>query len=284
MIPVVIFTLFNKNKNKVICFMRGKIGEDLESLGHGFLSWFCIKIEKQLLRICDAVFCNGKDTALYVKQKLERNSIVLPNGVDFGRFANPKLEEENEWIRKIKGLKEQKYKIIVTVATLRDVKGIKYLIEAASYLQQENNGVNYRIIFVGKGDPTAYRVYGKNLGVEDNLLFVGEQKTVPSFLCLADVAVAISGGGGVSQAAVEMMAAGKPVIAWNNLTYSQLITHGKTGHLVKDRDSKALADGIEFIINNPDYAFTLSENAQKEASNYDWSVIADQFIKEFTKV
>lgn len=274
--PVILEQLMTGHKRKVVCSMRGRVGADLDELGHKTLAQLFRRIEYYALGHADVIVSNGVDTALYVRD-LGKDSVVLPNGVDFHRFAFPDAATaRNPVFDQLSALKDSGSKIIMTVATLRDVKGIRYLIEAASHLQSIYSE-RFTVVLVGKGDPSAYALFASQLGVAQRVFFAGEQRDVPAFLHLADIAVAISGGGGVSNAALEMMAARRPVIAWDNLTYSQLITHTVSGHLVEDRNASALAEGIDWLLQNPEYADHLARNAQSAAANYDWPIIAMRF-------
>jgi len=280
MLPLVLFRCLG-GRTPITCSVRGRIGEDLKGLNRPVLAWIYTQLEKAVLSFAAQLVSNGEDTAAYVWRDLGRETEVIPNGVDFARFASSNshpCQEENPRIAELVRLRQQKVARIMTVATLRDVKGIGFLIEAAAHLQKEFDGP-FKVIFVGKGDPSAYQEYAARLGAAERVMFVGEQKDVASFLRLADVTVAMFGGGGVIHAVLEMMAAGKPIVAWDNLTYSQILTHGASGHLVKDRDSLALARGILTLLRDAEYAASLAKSAQQVAKKYDWQIIAEKFLE-----
>ncbi len=280
MLPLILFRCFG-GRNSISCSVRGKIGADLREMKRPILAWLYAKAEKIVLGFADQVISNGEDTAAYLRNELGIDSKVLPNGVDFERFVKADTSSgswEDPWIDELLKLRQEKVAIVMTVATLRDVKGIRFLIEAAAQLQKEFDRP-FKVIFVGKGDPSVYQEYAARLGAAERVMFVGEQKDVASFLRLADVTVAMFGGGGVIHAVLEMMAAGKPIVAWDNLTYSQVLTHGVSGHLEKDRDSVALARGILSLLTDPEYASSLGKNAQEVARRYDWQIIANRFLE-----
>ena len=281
MLPLILFRCFG-GRNSISCSVRGMVGTELREMKKPILAWLYTKTEKIVLGFADQVISNGEDTAASLRNELGLDSKVSPNGVDFEKFVgtNPSSGSwENHWIDKLMKLRHEKVAIVMTVATLRGVKGIRFLIQASAHLQKEFAGP-FKVIFVGKGDPSAYQEYAAGLGVAERVMFVGEQKAVASFLRLADVAVPISGVGGVSHALLEKMAAGKPIVAWDNLTYSQVLTHGVSGHLVKERDSVALAHGILCLLRDREYASSLGKAAQEVARGYDWRVIADRFPRD----
>ncbi|MCE5322974.1 glycosyltransferase family 4 protein [bacterium] len=267
-----------RRTQRVLCSVRGRIGLDLEAMGHPLVARIYKSIEKFLLRYSDAVHSNGRDTADYLLNELGVESTVVSNGVNYNQFAHPQPIFGNNTLCDIEKQRLSGIRFVATVATLRDVKGIRYIIEAAAVLK-EKYANSVRFAFIGKGDPTAYKEYAHSLGVEDMMFFAGEQKEVSAFLQQIDVCVAVSGGGGVSNAAIEMMAAGKAIVAWNNMTYSQLLEHDQTGCLVDEWNSQSLAAGIETLLDDPCRAGRLGKNAQTKAADYDWSKIASAFLE-----
>lgn len=280
-LPLVVARLFGL-QGRTICFVRGKVGDDLLEgyFGTGWhlriLSVGYEFIEKIILKSVHEVISNGCDTSEYLQRQYRIKTKVFPNGVDYVRFTTPPLAECKS-LELVRQLRDNDRSIIVTVGTLRDVKGIRYLLEAGSILKHQEGKSRFTMVFVGKGDPVRYQKLAADFGITDSVFFAGEQSCVPSFLALADVLVAVSGGGGVSNAAVEMMCSGKAIVAWDNLTYSQLITNNFSGYLVAERDSRALAKGIAYAIENRSLSAIVGRNAQEIAKNYDWDNVLDRF-------
>ncbi len=78
--------------------------------------------------------------------------------------------------------------------------------------------------------------------------------------------------------ALEAMAAGTPIIAWDNYTYTQILKHDYSAYLVKSWDSISLGEGIAYLLNNGDFSH-LRINAQKEAKKYDSEALSNRFHK-----
>jgi len=270
--------------NGIIGYVRGRVGEDLRCGGRPSIARVYVGIERYLLKHAERIICNGADTAAYVKRDCGLKCTVVPNGVDCHHFSSETGDAAgdggNAWLNRLRQFKRDGCRIVLSVATLRDVKGIKFLIKAAAHLHREWRGDNaLKIVFVGKGDPAEFRAYGESLGVDGHLVFTGEQKDIASFLWLADIGVAISGGGGISHALLEMMAAGVPIVAWNSLTYSQVLAHGVSGYLVTEMNSMALAEGIRALADEPELARRLGEEAQRTALKYDWTITTEAFLR-----
>jgi len=257
---------------RVACSVRGRAAWEL-SLRSPWARPLLRRLERRTLEQCDAVLSNGLDTQAYL-QSLGIPSVVVPNGVDLERFAGAVGDvPETEHLREMRA---DGTGIIMMVATLRGVKGTYALLEAATRLEEA--GRRFAIVFVGKGEQQRYRRKARALGVEDSVLFAGEQRNVPAFLALADVSVNLSGGGGMSMATLESMAAGKAVVAWDTPVYTQLIEHGRSGLLVREGDGEALSGQLSRLLDDRDLRETLGRAARARARDYDWDAVTTRLL------
>lgn len=70
--------------------------------------------------------------------------------------------------------------------------------------------------------------------------------------------------------AIEAMAFGKPVIACTDGGgYRELVEHGKTG-LIVEPTARAIAEAIQFLIDNPEKLRELSDNAYEKSREFSW--------------
>jgi glycosyltransferase involved in cell wall biosynthesis len=236
-----------------------------------FFSW----LEKRSLMRADVVLANGYDT----HDELQARGIpstVIPNGVDWERFASDqKLVAET---RELRELKEGGRAIVMMVGTLWWGKGVDSLLQAANRMVRDGCS-DFQVVFVGKGRQDRYRREVRKLDLQDRVTFAGEQKDVPAFLHLADVSVNLSGGLGMSMAALEAMAAGRAVAAWDSAIYRQLIRHGQSGILVEEGNVEALAHELAHLINEPGRRDALGRAAQAEAKRYEWRRVAERLME-----
>lgn len=79
-------------------------------------------------------------------------------------------------------------------------------------------------------------------------------------------------------AALEAMAAGKAIVAWNSQIYQQLITHMHSGFLAEDENLEELANGVDLLLTDRSLATRLGKNAQSSSKQYDWEIIADKLL------
>ena len=258
-------------KKKVIISVRGKSPLEL-STTLPYLKPFVYGIEKKVLRSADEIWANGFDTANYVKQATGRASQVIPNGVDFAAFVKAGTKKRDNSLEVV----------VMSVATLRRIKGIPQIINSIPKIK-ENTGKSFKVVFAGFGNPKKYIRHLKKMGCGQYANFVGMKPSV-EIIGSADIVACLSGGAGMSMSALEAMAAGKAIVAWNSPIYKQLLEHGKSALFVPEGNVDELARSISGLIENPNLRYRLGEEAQKEARNYDWRKVCDKIKQELIKV
>jgi len=270
--------LLKKKGFKYLCCVRGQYAYESVQKCFWFKNiWFKLfrKVEVETLKKAEKVFLNGKDTKENLKKYLNSQIVkkfkILPNGVNFKEFAEAKITNPLN-------IEED---IIMTVATLRDIKGIPKIIKSIPYVARNNK--NTKFIFVGKGNQQPYIKLAKRLNVLKYIEFLGERIDITNLLKQAKIALTISGGSGLAHSTLEALASGTIVIGLDNLTYSQIIENGKNGFLVRENDSKELGKKINYILKNYERLEPIKNNAVKSAQKYDWSNIVEQLISEINE-
>jgi glycosyltransferase involved in cell wall biosynthesis len=146
--------------------------------------------------------------------------------------------------------------VILCVANLRAYKGHRYLLDAAARLQER--GLPCTLALVGEGaEREGLQHQAEMLGLD--VRFLGARTDIAALLARADVAVLPSLTEGMSNAVMEAMAAGRPVVATDVGGTAELI-EGR-GVLVPPADADALAAGLERVLRDPAGARTLAEAA-----------------------
>lgn len=171
----------------------------------------------------------------------------VPTGIDLNRFE----PLNREGCRTALGL-EATTNLIGIVATLRDWKGHSYLFEAMQILSARHPELQLLVIGDGPYEPTL-RAKVMSLGLQQRVRFVGRQENIPEWLGALDLFVLPSyGDEGVPQAIIQAMACGLPVISTPIGSISEAVISNITGVLVAPRDSIALAEAMENLINQPE--------------------------------
>jgi glycosyltransferase involved in cell wall biosynthesis len=129
------------------------------------------------------------------------------------------------------------------LGALEERKGHRYLLEAAALLKARGLRVRYEI--AGQGRRRAgLEAEVARLGLDEQVRFLGFVTDTAEFLAGVDLLVMPSLQEGLGVAALEAMAAGRPVVASRVGGLAESVLDGTTGLLVPPRDPAALAEAI----------------------------------------
>jgi len=137
--------------------------------------------------------------------------------------------------------------VVGLVATLRPVKGVDCLIEAATLLEP-----SIQFVIVGDGPlRTTLEQQAQILGLEERVHFLGYQPDPISIIPTFDVGVLSSYSEGFPRTVLEYMACGRPVVATLVGGVPECVVDGETGYLVEPGSPTALAEAIRALLYNP---------------------------------
>jgi sugar transferase (PEP-CTERM/EpsH1 system associated) len=172
---------------------------------------------------------------------------TIHNGVDTRRFQ----PGDPSAARRALGLPAD-CPIAGTVGRLDPVKDQAGLIRAFALATRERPAL---LVIAGEGPCRAeLETLTRSLGLEERVRLLGERDDVPTLLQALDCFVLPSLGEGISNAILEAMAAGLPVIATLVGGNGELVQGGVTGTLVEPRDAEALAGALAAYFRDPDLA------------------------------
>jgi glycosyltransferase involved in cell wall biosynthesis len=154
--------------------------------------------------------------------------------------------------------------LVAHVGNIRPGKGHDVLIDAVAHLHQRMPSVKFVSIGGEKypGDLDRVRNGAIQAGLEDHLRFMGRRPDALGFVAAADIFVNPSSVEGLPVAILEAMALGRPVVAAAAGGVPGIVKDGETGILVEPNEPKALAAGIEKLLNDPFLAERLGQAAQ----------------------
>ncbi len=105
---------------------------------------------------------------------------------------------------------------------------------------------------VGRGELEAsLKAQVEQLGIAENIRFLGMRADVPRLLSVLDAFVLPSLSEGLSLALLEAMASGKPVVATAVGGTPELVDQGQTGFLVSSEDAGSLAIKLIELLQDP---------------------------------
>ena len=157
--------------------------------------------------------------------------------------------------------------ILTTVANLIPYKGHADLLTAlgdvALTMPQP-----WHLICVGRdqGHGQALREQVAKLGLDKNVHFLGERNDIPELLKAADIGVLSSHEEGFSNAVIEGLAAGLPMIVTDVGGNAEAVTNGETGLVVPAHNPSALGSAILQLASNAQLRSRMAEAAHVRAT------------------
>ena len=195
---------------------------------------------------------------------------VIPNGIDFRRFAEadplPELRHGS--------------KNILFVGRKDERKGLRYLLEAFALLLESRRDLRLIVVGPGRPDPIcASLIENLNRQGRDVARLVGavSDGDLPRYYASADVFCSpATGGESFGIVLLEAMAAGAPVVASNIAGYRDVVSHESNGLLASPRDPASIAAAIARVIDESGLAQRLSGAGKQVAQHHRWQRIATE--------
>jgi glycosyltransferase involved in cell wall biosynthesis len=157
--------------------------------------------------------------------------------------------------------------MVTTIGRLESQKGHHLLLQAAQQVLAHK--VNVRVRFVGQGPLEAQlRSQAQELGIADQVEFTGLRRDIPAILAQSDIFVMPSLWEGLSIAAIEAMAAARPLILSDVGGNRELIADGQEGLLIPRNDSDALAQALLTLLRSPELRAALGRQARARARRH----------------
>lgn len=176
-----------------------------------------------------------------------RKIVVIHNGCDVQRFT-PRHSAPAS-LRPVLGF-AQSDPVLVVVGRLEPQKGHRILFEALPAILCDFPAA--RVVCVGEGTlRSELERQVETAGLRGAVRFVGHQANVADWLALADLSVLPSFYEGLPLAAIESLAAGRPMVATAVDGTVEVVVDGETGLTVPPGDPAQLARAIRDLLGDP---------------------------------
>ncbi len=194
-----------------------------------------------------------KQMVIQKEEVSERKIQVIYNGVELPASVDSLITQKDSL-----GLTPTD-KIVLHTANLRPIKGHVYLIEA--FAQVLKQYPQTKLVLVGKDELNGkIQNLAERLKIKDKVLFLGQRNDVQSLIPLADICVLPSLSEGMSNAILEYMACGKPVIATKVGGNPELIIDGFNGLLVDKENTTQIANALLSLLQDPQKSKIMGKN------------------------
>jgi N-acetyl-alpha-D-glucosaminyl L-malate synthase BshA len=145
-------------------------------------------------------------------------------------FINPDVYDRRKHATTIRDQVPAGRKVLMHISNFRPVKRVEDVVDIFARIRQS---VRARLVLVGDGPerPRALE-HAEELGVRDDVLFLGKHASVDELLACADVFLLPSSSESFGLAALEAMACGAPVVATRTGGLPEVVEHGVSGYLL----------------------------------------------------
>jgi len=192
---------------------------------------------------------------------------VIPNGVD----TDVLCPGPRAGVLRAVGVPDGAF-VIGTVGRLDPIKGHVHLLGAAAEVVTKHPRCHF--VFVGQGPAgDALAEQASALGLNGHVHFLGARNDIPQLLREMDIFVLPSLSEGMSNALLEAMATGLPIVATRVGGSTELVKDGISGLLVDAGDSDALGHMLALLLADADLGRRLGQAARRRVSR-DFSIQA----------
>jgi glycosyltransferase involved in cell wall biosynthesis len=223
------------------------------------------------LYFSDQILSNS-EAGLYAYRINSSKAKVIYNGLHPGRFDQPFDSME---IRKEIGITDKF--VVIMVASFTDYKDYNLFVNVAKGIAEIRNDTK----FVAIGDGPQRILIQKRIEDEkiNNVLLLGQQKKVEKFIAASDIGLMCTYSEGISNAIIEYMALGKPVICTDLYGgRKEIVIDGKTGYCI-DRNVEQTVSAINNLLNDETLRLLMgSIGRERINSNFSFDKFGNEFV------
>lgn len=188
--------------------------------------------------------------------------VTVYNGIE-DCWAGPIARSD---VRISLGLSDQDL-VVMTVANIRQIKGIDLLVKAAARLK--DRFPNMRFLVVGSVNEPEHMYELQKLVAQNQLdqqfRFIGPREDVPALLDASDMFVLPSRSEGFSNALVEAMLCRLPCVATDVGGNAEALRDGVNGYLVPNESVERIAEAIALLLEDSELRNRMGDASRRIA-------------------
>jgi N-acetyl-alpha-D-glucosaminyl L-malate synthase BshA len=221
-----------------------------------------------------AVSNNLRDET-YKTFTIEKEIEVIYNFVDVQRFNRKPIDAFKKVIA------PNGERILLHASNFRKLKRVQDVVKIFYEVQKE---IPSKLLFVGDGpERQTAEELSRNLGVCEEIRFVGKQEQMEDILAIADLFLLTSEYESFGLAALEAMAAGVPVISTNAGGLKEINIDGETGYMANVGDIETMSEKALSILRNDETLKAFKTRAANHAKKYDIANIVPLYEKLYER-
>lgn len=228
------------------------------------------RVTRTLLEADRVVAQSRELESLYIELGVAPESIErIPNGVDL-RIEVSRSENEPR---------------VAAMGILHPKKGFDLLIEAFAKIRARHPAAKLAIAGDGPERERLQQLVERS-GLTESVEFAGmlDGAQKQRFLDRAQLFVSVSRRESFSNANLEALAAGLPMVVTAVGGNREIVESGKNGLLVPPEDPKALADAISHLLAEPQLRGRMAAASRTKAAEYSWEKITDRYEALYAEI
>jgi glycosyltransferase involved in cell wall biosynthesis len=221
-------------------------------------------LEHRLHKRMSRVLANSQKVATQLKDEgvNDKQLRLIYNGVDLDRYslnADPEFRESldipNDAL------------VFTIVANLFFYKGHQDLLHAFANIHSQLPE-NWVLLCVGRntGELDSLQKLATKLGLENHIRFLGQRMDIPEIVSASDIGILASHEEGFSNAILEFMACGKPMMVTRVGGNAEAVLDQQCGYVVAPKDSDQMADALLKLATDPQIRDTFGQAARERVS------------------
>ena len=241
-------------------------------------------ITRYIYKHADAIVTYGEHVKRYlISEGVQPNKIFATTHAVDNEFYSQSVSVQDKKNLKIKLNIAEDKKIILYLGRIEKIKGLPYLLESFISLNRDDT----ILVIAGTGSELSVlkKIVSDN-GIQDKVRFAGYVSSVDTlpYYAISDMFVlpSITTNRGKETWGLvvnEAFNQGLPVIATDAVGAAAggLIENGVNGFIVPEQNSKALANAIQYILNDQTLQKQMSQNALRKIAKWDNELMVKGF-------
>ncbi|MHC4679653.1 MAG: glycosyltransferase family 4 protein [Planctomycetota bacterium] len=196
---------------------------------------------------------------------------VIPNGVELDRFGPAEGDQKPDVLR------------LLTVGRLSVTKRVEMLIDAVEVLHKQGCNLHFTVVGGGSLEPQLRAaVLERNLGDIVEITGRTSSEDMPQLYRRNDIFISASMQEGMSNAMLEAMASGLPIVTTRCEGLDELI--GDNGLVVEQAIAGSIAKAIKKLTDDRSLCRQMSLAARRQAERFGWSRSAEQYLALYERL